>query len=436
MEVSEFITKTQNDPHYERNLNVGVVTGLLQSQGKVTIKIGGDETSVEARYLGSYTPELNDTVVIYVQGSDVLVLGTTKRDTTGGNGNGRDFITDPITSDELADAAVINAKIAANAIAVDQIIDGAVARVKIAEAAINEALIDIGAVTETKIADDSITTPKIVSNSIIGDHIQSRTINAFNIVAGSITSDEIASRTIVADRIGTNEITATEILAGTITAASGIIADAAITTAKIGDAQITSAKIADAAITTAKIDDAAITTAKIADAQITNAKIQSLAANKITAGTITASISINSPTISGGHISGSTMTVGSGSTQFQVASNGSTTAMALSGSAWGTNTITVGGVQLSSSGGGLSVNSHIVANGWTVLTGSNHSHNTGTRTTNSITWQGGASPGPNYSSNCMNSSTGAAMSGSTSNSMPSGANHRHTVPNHTHTVFI
>lgn len=89
-----------------------------------------------------------------------------------------------------------------------------------------------------------------------------------------------------------------DIAVGAITAASAIIADAAIGSAKIIDASITTAKIADASISSAKIQNlavdtaqianAAIATAKIGDAQVTNAKINDLAVSKLTAGTITA----------------------------------------------------------------------------------------------------------------------------------------------------
>jgi hypothetical protein len=96
----------------------------------------------------------------------------------------------------------------------------------------------------------------------------------------------------------TVQATTPDLAVGSITAASAIIADAAIgtakiqdaaiVTAKIADAQISSAKIQDLAVGTAKIADAAIVTAKIGDAQITSAKIVSLSADKITAGTIAA----------------------------------------------------------------------------------------------------------------------------------------------------
>jgi hypothetical protein len=85
------------------------------------------------------------------------------------------------------------------------------------------------------------------------------------------------------------------------------IANAAITTAKIGAAQITTALIANGAITnaligtaavgTANIQNAAVTSAIIANLAVGNAHINDVSAGKITAGTISASISITSPTI-------------------------------------------------------------------------------------------------------------------------------------------
>lgn len=78
--------------------------------------------------------------------------------------------------------------------------------------------------------------------------------------------------------IFTNTITANQIAVGTITAASGILANAAVGTAVIADAAITSAKIANLAVGTAAI----------ADAAITNAKIKELDAEKITTGRLDA----------------------------------------------------------------------------------------------------------------------------------------------------
>ena len=276
MDAAEYVRKQLLLRPDDSNLQIATVTDLSATTGTVTIKLGGSDVPVPARHLGSYNPQVNDTVVAYQQGADLLVLGTTKRVKAD-----RDFELNPITSLELADGAVIAAKIAENAVNVANIVDGAVARVKIAEAAINEALIDTGAITETKIDDNAITTNKISSDAILTRHILAGQIDTFHLTAGAVTADKIASRTITADRIATNAITANEILAGTITAASAIIADATITNAKIANFAVTTAKIADAAITNANIANAAITNVKIANAAITTAKIDDLTVTSI-----------------------------------------------------------------------------------------------------------------------------------------------------------
>lgn len=76
-------------------------------------------------------------------------------------------------------------------------------------------------------------------------------------------------------------ITTRHLAANSITAASGIIADAAIATAKIANAAITTAKIGAAQITTATIADAAIGTAQIANLAVTTANIGDLAVSTL-----------------------------------------------------------------------------------------------------------------------------------------------------------
>lgn len=81
-----------------------------------------------------------------------------------------------------------------------------------------------------------------------------------------------------------------------------------ISNSKIQDLAITGSKIQNLAIVNSHIANLTITGGKIANATIDNAKIISLSADKITAGTITATISINSPLINGGTITGTTIT--------------------------------------------------------------------------------------------------------------------------------
>lgn len=78
-------------------------------------------------------------------------------------------------------------------------------------------------------------------------------------------------------------------------------------TAELKNDAVTNAKIANLAVDTANIANAAITNAKIGDAEIQSAKIANLAVNKLLSGTITAAISMTSPTINGGTITGAVL---------------------------------------------------------------------------------------------------------------------------------
>jgi len=84
------------------------------------------------------------------------------------------------------------------------------------------------------------------------------------------------------------------------------IADASITNAKIANLAVNTAQIADAAITNAKIGNLAVNTAQIADAAITNAKIANLDAAKINTGTLSAD------RIAAGSITSAKLTVANG----------------------------------------------------------------------------------------------------------------------------
>jgi hypothetical protein len=125
------------------------------------------------------------------------------------------------------------------------------------------------------------------------------------LAALSVGAAQIQAAAIATSNLQSGAVTGTKIAAATITTAN--IANAAITTALIGTAQITTALIANAAITnallatavvgTANIQNAAVTNAIIANLAVGDAQINDVSASKITAGTISASISITSPNI-------------------------------------------------------------------------------------------------------------------------------------------
>ena len=71
----------------------------------------------------------------------------------------------------------------------------------------------------------------------------------------------------------------------TLGVTGGMLADGAVTTAKLADLNVTTGKLADLAVTTAKLADLAITTGKLADLAITTAKLADAAVTDTKLGT-------------------------------------------------------------------------------------------------------------------------------------------------------
>lgn len=223
-----------------------------------------------------------------------------------------------ITSTQIVDATITGAKIALATIESSNIVDATITGAKIASATIDTANIKDAAITSAKITDATITSAKIADAAITTALINDAAITNAKIGLLAVETGNIKDAAITNAKIGLLAVDSTNIKDAAITNAkigllavqtanikdaaisSVKIADAAIVTAKIADAAVESAKIKDAAITTAKIANAAITTALIAnaaigttqisDGSITDAKIVGLTANKITAGTIDASV--------------------------------------------------------------------------------------------------------------------------------------------------
>ncbi len=260
-----------------------------------------------------------------------------------------------ISSSQIQDLAITSAKIAALAVNTGNIQNAAITSGKIASLAINSTHIENFTITATKIASNTITAAQIASNTITSAQIATNTITGANIADASITASKIASFTITASQIASLTITAAQIAdltingvkltdgsitdpkvavgtlsgdklqnativgskiaSGTITgtniasaAITGInIATATITGDKIGSATITGDKIANftlsannlafGTITAAQIQNLTITASQIADLTITSGKIASITADKISAGTISVSITMTAPNI-------------------------------------------------------------------------------------------------------------------------------------------
>ena len=128
---------------------------------------------------------------------------------------------------------------------------------------------------------------------------------AFGVAVAGITNPLLASLCVQAAQLANSSVTAVAI--ANLAVGTAAIASLAVDYTKIANATITGAQIASATIAGANIGSATIAQANMASASIGAAQIQSLAvtdakindvsAGKLTAGTISATISITSPTI-------------------------------------------------------------------------------------------------------------------------------------------
>lgn len=106
-----------------------------------------------------------------------------------------------VGSDFLVDGAIIEDKIAANAITVNKILNGAIQAGKIAN----------NAVTADTIAANSVVAGKIATNAVTAGTVTAGAIDASKIAANAITANSIAANAITGDKISA----ATKITAGT-----------------------------------------------------------------------------------------------------------------------------------------------------------------------------------------------------------------------------
>lgn len=200
-----------------------------------------------------------------------------------------------ITASQIDNLTINGAKIASDAITNSKIANDAVTGSKVQDATLTGSKLANATITATQIANATITSTQIANATITGSKIDNATITGANLANATITGTQIASSTITGTNIATSTITGDKIGSATITGAN--IASGTISATNIQSATITSSQIANATITANEIANLTITGGKIANSTITNAKIDTIEAGKITAGTIVATVSLESPKI-------------------------------------------------------------------------------------------------------------------------------------------
>lgn len=201
-----------------------------------------------------------------------------------------------ITAGEIAASTITGAKIAADTITAGNIAAGAITASEIAADAVTTAKIQAGAITTTELAADAVTAAKIAAGTITATEIAASTITSSEIAADTITAANIAAGAVATSELAADAVTAAKILAGTITAT------------EIAAGTITADRMVAGTITAASgiLADAVITEAKIADLAVTDAKIDNLTVSKLTAGNLTVDATLTSGSIKVGTGPGST----------------------------------------------------------------------------------------------------------------------------------
>lgn len=123
-----------------------------------------------------------------------------------------------ITSDQIADGAVILGKLGPSAVDRQAIATAAIDAERLAAEAVTTAAIAVGAVVNASLADNSVSAGKIVANAVRASEIQAGAVIAGKIATGAVIAGNIAAGAVVAGNIAANAVTATAIAANAITA--------------------------------------------------------------------------------------------------------------------------------------------------------------------------------------------------------------------------
>ena len=177
-----------------------------------------------------------------------------------------------VTSNTIANGAVIEGKIGANAVVFGDISANAISAYSlqvnsvvagtIDAGAVTAGTIDVGAVTAGTIAANAVTSNTILANSIIAGKIDANAVTVGSISIGAVTPGTISALAVEAGTIAANAVTAGTIDVGAVTA--GTIDVGAVTAGTIDVGAVTANTIAANAVTAGTIAANAVTAGTVA----------------------------------------------------------------------------------------------------------------------------------------------------------------------------
>lgn len=158
----------------------------------------------------------------------------------------------------------------------------------------------VGRVTNPYMGTGAVATLNIQSLAITNPLLASLAVQAANMASGSVTAANGALASLSVGTAAIQLLAVDTTLIANLAVSAAKILTATITNSQIANATISGANIGTATIAQANIANLAVGTAQIQNLAITDAKVNDLSASKITAGTISATISITAPIINGG----------------------------------------------------------------------------------------------------------------------------------------
>jgi hypothetical protein len=172
----------------------------------------------------------------------------------------------PITTDELADAAVTTEKLAPAAVTADRIATGAVSTdslaekavtgLKLADQAVNTAQLATGAVGSTNLADGAVTSTKLGAGSVKSVALSPSAVITAALADASVTSGKIAAQAVISTLIANGAVGSAQLATNAVQSAN--LAAGAVSTDKLADGGVTTAKIAAGAVNFPSIDPGAV----------------------------------------------------------------------------------------------------------------------------------------------------------------------------------
>jgi hypothetical protein len=159
-----------------------------------------------------------DSNKIYAAYADGTNLNEVSLDTLGGTVGTTQIANDAVTNDkvaanaidtaEIVDDAVTNAKVAADAINTSQLVDDAVTQAKIANNAVGSDQLANDAVTNAKVANNAIDTAEIANDAVTNAKVANDAIDTAEIVNDAVTNSKIANDAVDTAQLVNNAVTA------------------------------------------------------------------------------------------------------------------------------------------------------------------------------------------------------------------------------------